>query len=48
MAQTDWENLRDRVLQSLGLGTQLAGYKTARKALNKLIREVRNHDQSQT
>ncbi len=34
------EILRDRVLSKLKLGTQASGYKTAQKALNRLIAEL--------
>ncbi len=36
----DLEEIRDRVLKSLKLGTQAPGYKVARKALDQFIREL--------
>ena len=36
----DLEEIRDRVLKSLKLGTQAPGYKIARKALDQFIREL--------
>lgn len=36
----DLEEMRDRILKNLKLGTQAPGYKVARKALDQFIREI--------
>jgi hypothetical protein len=40
----DLEGVRDRILKSLKLGSQSPQFKSARKALDQFIREVRNHE----
>ncbi len=40
----DLEGLRDRILSNLKLGSQSPQFKSARKALDQFIREVRNHE----
>lgn len=39
--QVDLEEVRDRVLKNLSLGTQASGYKIARKVLDRFINEVK-------
>jgi hypothetical protein len=40
--ETSLEALRERVLSSLKLGKQAAGYKTAQKALERFLTELTN------
>jgi hypothetical protein len=41
MIEVDFEAIRDRILFKLKLGRQASGYKTAQKALNRMIAELK-------
>ncbi|GAX45945.1 hypothetical protein NIES4075_69660 [Tolypothrix sp. NIES-4075] len=41
MTEVDFDAIRDRILFELKLGRQASGYKTAQKALDKMIADLK-------